>query len=189
MKKPFLFILTTVSVVVLFVACTTESNELSAFTSTPIDKSGVDISKTRISIDKSDYRLDLYEGDKLLKRYPVVLGPNPIDDKMREGDGCTPEGIFHVRTKYAHAKWSRFIWVDYPNEESWKKFEKRKIEGMIQEDAKIGGDIGIHGVWEGYDSMIADRDNWTLGCISLTNPDIRELYDLVQDGTEIEIHK
>ena len=189
MKKLIPSILTTVSIVILFVACTDGSPDISHLDTTPIDKSKVDITKTRISIDKSDYQLHLYEGDKLLKTYPVVLGPNPIDDKMREGDGCTPEGVFHVRTKYAHAKWSRFIWVDYPNEESWKKFEKRKIEGMIPKDATIGGDIGIHGVWEGYDSMIADRENWTLGCISLTNPDIRELYDLVRDGTEIEIHK
>jgi murein L,D-transpeptidase YafK len=31
--------------------------------------------------------------------------------------------------------------------------------------------------------------NWTLGCIALTNPDIRELYKCLPDGTPVEIRK
>ena len=178
----------TALVVLLFVACTSATDN-SPIPTGPIDKSKVDITKTRILIDKSDYRLHLYEGDSLLKSYPCVFGPNAVDDKMREGDGCTPEGVFHVRTKYAHASWSRFIWVDYPNEDSWVKFNKRKTEGMIPPDSRIGGEIGIHGVPDGYDHIIKEKQNWTLGCISLTTDDILELYELVQDGSEIKIRK
>ena len=29
--------------------------------------------------------------------------------------------------------------------------------------------------------------DWTLGCISLLNPDVRDLYDLVPDGTLVLI--
>ncbi len=143
--------------------------------------------RTRIVIDKSDYRLHLYEGDRLLRTYPMVLGFEPIGDKCREGDGRTPEGKFHIRTKYAHAKWSKFIWLDYPTDESWQRFNARKAAGEIPATASIGGDIGIHGVPEGRDEIIFDRQNWTLGCISLQRAHVDELYALIRTGTEILI--
>lgn len=156
---------------------------------TLVNISEIDTQQTHILIDKSDYQLTLFEGDKVLKKYPVVLGRNPIDDKRQSGDACTPEGIFHVRTKYPHAKWSRFIWVDYPNESSWKKFKAGQASGEIPSTASIGGEIGIHGVPEGRDDLISDRVNWTLGCISLSNRHSRELYSLLPSGAQIEIRK
>ena len=110
----------------------------------------VDPSQTSLFIDKSDYRLYLLEAEDTLKWYPVVFGFNPVDDKMQEGDGCTPEGRFQLRSMYEHQKWERFLWIDYPTKESWKKFEARKSAGIIPEDASIGGEIGIHGVPSGY---------------------------------------
>jgi lipoprotein-anchoring transpeptidase ErfK/SrfK len=29
--------------------------------------------------------------------------------------------------------------------------------------------------------------NWTLGCIGMTNPDIRDLYQYILDGTPVQI--
>lgn len=152
-----------------------------------LDVSGIDTMQTRIVIEKSKYRLHLYEGDSLLRSYPVVLGGDPVTDKHQEGDSRTPEGLFHVRTKYDHAKWSKFIWVDYPTEESYRRFEARKAAGKIAQDASIGGEIGIHGVPEGRDDLIRNGHNWTLGCISLTRADVDELYALIRTGTEIRI--
>lgn len=186
MLKRIVPILTSVSIFLLFLSCRPAGE---ATKMNPIDQSKVDVSKTRIFIEKEAYRLHLYEGDELLRSYPVVFGYNPIDDKMQSGDGCTPEGIFHIRTKYPHKSWSHFIWVDYPNAESQLKFKQRKAKGLISHEAEIGGDIGIHGVPKGYDWMIDEKENWTLGCISLENEHIQELYQLVQDGTEIEIRK
>ena len=126
---------------------------------------------------------------EILNSYPVVLGPDPVNDKLMEGDGCTPEGIFGIRDKYPHRKWTRFIWLDYPNEESWKKFNKAKADGKIPQDATIGGEVGIHGVPPGKDCWIDKGENWTLGCISLKNADIVELYDFITSDMEIFIHK
>lgn len=147
----------------------------------------IDTNLTRILIDKSDYQLYLFENDCLLRTYPVVLGLDPVTDKMFEGDGCTPEGKFKVRTKYAHAKWSKFIWVDYQTAESWEKFKTRKAAGMIAQYRTIGGEIGIHGVPECLDSLIDRHINWTLGCISLKRADVDELYGAIRTGTDIEI--
>ena len=142
-----------------------------------------------VVIDKSEYTLSIFTADTLVKQYDVVFGGNPIDDKHKEGDKCTPEGVFGMRDKYPHRSWSKFIWIDYPNEASWKKFNKRKADGIIKEGETIGGEVGIHGVPEGMDHMIDDKSNWTLGCISMKNKDLNELYPYVTKQTKITIQK
>ena len=141
----------------------------------------------KIVIDKSAYTLQVYHKDSLLITYPCVFGFNEIDDKHQEGDGCTPDGEFGIRSMYPHKNWTYFIWVDYPNEESWRRFRERKANGIIEEGGTIGGEIGIHGVPEGADDLISSRINWTLGCISLTNADITDLYKSINKTTTMEI--
>lgn len=138
-------------------------------------------------IDKSDYTLTVMHKDKKLITYPCVFGFNPIDDKSQEGDGCTPEGTFKIRSMYAHKSWSYFIWIDYPNTSSWEKFKKRKAEGKLSSDATIGGEVGIHGVPVGMDELIDQKSNWTLGCISLKTNDITDLYKSIGSTTTMKI--
>lgn len=125
-----------------------------------------------MKIDKSAYKVYIYHNEEKLITYPRVFGFNAEDDKMQEGDGCTPEGNFGVRSMYAHSSWKYFIWIDYPNEESWSRFKQRKTDRILSNEATVGGEIGIHGM----DDMIENKTNWTLGCISLTNADIEDLY-------------
>jgi murein L,D-transpeptidase YafK len=148
-----------------------------------------DINKDSISIliEKSKYKLTILYNDKRIKSYPVVFGSNPVDDKLRQGDSCTPEGIFKVRAFYPHKSWSKFIWIDYPTDNSWKNHNIAKSNGTISQNSSIGGEIGIHGVPAGYDNMIDEKYNWTLGCISLKNVDVNEIYTLIKIGTKIEI--
>ncbi|MCR9171036.1 MAG: L,D-transpeptidase [bacterium] len=152
-----------------------------------IAQNGIRKSDLKIHIDKSEYYLAVKHKDSVLIKYPCVFGFNAVDDKAMEGDGCTPEGEFGVRSMYAHKSWKYFIWIDYPNAESWRRFKKRKADGDIPSDATIGGEVGIHGVPEGMDSMIEDGTNWTLGCISLKNAHITDLYKSINRSTKIEI--
>lgn len=145
--------------------------------------------KITIQIDKSDYQLLVFTADTLVKTFPVVLGGNPTDDKLMQGDQCTPEGNFKIVSKYPHKSWSKFIWINYPTPDSWRKHKKAKAEGRIPKNAKIGGEIGIHGVPKGSDLMIKTGVNWTLGCISLTNKDVNELYPFIDKNTDILIRK
>ena len=140
-----------------------------------------------ILIDKSDYTLQVYHKDSLLITYPCVFGFDAVSDKMKEGDGATPEGDFGIRSMYPHRSWEYFIWIDYPNAESWSRFKKRKADGIIESNATIGGEVGIHGVPEGADEMITNKTNWTLGCISLTNEHITDLYKSINSSTKIKI--
>ncbi|MDB4293630.1 L,D-transpeptidase [Maribacter sp.] len=142
-----------------------------------------------ILIDKSDYKLYVRTDSIRIKEYPVVFGTNPIDDKLMQGDRSTPEGHFKVCEFYPHKSWSKFIWIDYPTANSWEKHNSAKSEHKIPKDAKIGGEIGIHGVPDNNSSLIRERINWTWGCISLTNEDVGDLYSIVYKGMEIEITK
>lgn len=153
-----------------------------------LDSLKLDKRKVYIQIEKSKRTLFLKVGETIVKSYPVVLGFNPTDDKMKEGDGCTPEGTFKIQSQYPHKSWNKFIWIDYPNAESKKKFAERKKKGLIPKNAKIGGEIGIHGVPKGTDMFIDMGKDWTLGCISLKNKDVSEVYSLVKAGTKIIIN-
>jgi murein L,D-transpeptidase YafK len=154
-----------------------------------IDSAGIDSKTLRILIVKSKYELSVWSGKIKLKTYSVVFGPNPVDDKLRQGDMCTPEGIFKIKSKYPHASWSKFMWIDYPNAASWKKHNEAKQKGIIPANAKIGGEVGIHGVPKGCDYAIDQKQNWTLGCISLKNKDVNEIYEVVSVNTVVEIKK
>jgi lipoprotein-anchoring transpeptidase ErfK/SrfK len=152
-----------------------------------INPADVDKDKVFILIDKSSYRLYVYEDVTLLKSYPVVFGNDDLGDKMMAGDRETPEGTFHIIAKRYDNRWSRFLLLDYPTPASEQKFEERKAEHLIPENAQIGGGIGIHGTWPKDDFVFIYRQNWTNGCISMHNADVDELYNLVKVGTPVVI--
>lgn len=143
----------------------------------------------QIIIDKSDYELHVYDDKGWYATYPVVFGASPLEDKKMEGDRKTPEGTFKIQAKKPHEKWYRFLAIDYPTKESYEKFKQRKESGEIPSSAKIGGSIGIHGTWPHEDFQIDRYKNWTLGCISMKNEDVLELYAYVPVGTKVTIRK
>ncbi len=142
-----------------------------------------------IIIDKSDYELLVFDNNGWLCTYPVVFGNNDQGDKLMQGDRRTPEGSFKIIHKKYHNYWNRFMLLDYPNKESYEKFEHRKTRGLIPGDSKIGGGIGIHGTLPKQDYMVDKYYNWTLGCISLKRGDVEELYNMIPEGTSVVIKK
>jgi murein L,D-transpeptidase YafK len=135
-------------------------------------------SVTRIHVKKSTHTLELFADKTLVKTYAVALGPGGSGPKLREGDKVTPVGRYFV----GHAipsQFHLFMWVSYPNADDKKRFETLKSEGKLPKDARIGGDIGIHGG--------GGRGDWTLGCIALENDEIVELSRLVKDGAIVDL--
>jgi murein L,D-transpeptidase YafK len=142
---------------------------------------------TVIMVHKLTRKLTCYRGLTPIKTYPVVLGNNPRNDKLCQGDACTPEGVYRVRAKYPHPRWDSFIWLDYPNNQNWLKFAQAKKTGRIPPEADIGGEVGIHGTED--PSRNLSGINWTAGCISLLNKDLQEIYPMVNDKTLVVITK
>ncbi len=153
-------------------------------------KKGYDVNRdkpTIIVVHKLSRKLTCYRGLTPLKTYPVVLGNDPRNDKLCQGDTCTPEGVYRIRAKYPHPRWDSFIWLDYPNTSNWLKFAKAKKTGRIPPDANIGGEVGIHGTEDPLRN--SSGLNWTKGCISLQNKDLDEIYPMVNDKTLVVITK
>jgi murein L,D-transpeptidase YafK len=142
---------------------------------------------TVVVVHKSSRKLTLYRGLTPLKTYKIVLGNDPYNDKLRQGDNCTPEGVYRVVCKYPHQKWSYFILLDYPNTQNWLKFGRAKKAGRLPLEADIGGAIGIHGTEDASKNL--SGTNWTKGCVSLLNRDLEEIYPLINEKTLVVINK
>jgi murein L,D-transpeptidase YafK len=154
-----------------------------------LDASAGPVGAVSIIIDKSDYELSVYDSKGWYATYPVVFGNNSLDDKKMEGDNNTPEGSFQILSKRVHEKWCRFLALNYPTAEDREKFNERKQRGEIPANAKIGGSIGIHGVWPHEDFVIDKYKNWTMGCVSMKNDDVIELYGYTNKGASVTIRK
>lgn len=156
---------------------------------TSFNKSVYSKSAYYIVIDKSDYELHVFDAEGWLITFPVVLGNNDLGDKLYQGDRKTPEGTFTIVSRRYHNKWCRYMGIDYPTPADVDKFNWRKQRGIIPSSAKIGGDIGIHGTWPREDYAVDQYQNWTLGCISLKNEHVKQLYNMIPVGTRVTIRR
>lgn len=172
---------------VLFAVCTASSSFKRPL---KINKQFANRNTYSVLVIKSRYEMKIFDstGD-WLATYPVVFGNKDMGDKMMQGDRRTPEGSFHISYKRKHEKWNRFLMIDYPNEESIAKFNRRKAAGIIPANAQIGGGIGIHGTWPHEDFAVDAYQNWTEGCISTKNKYVQELFDMLPIGTKVDIRR
>ena len=152
------------------------------------------VEKPRIVVYKNARKLEFYSGKTLLRTYRIGLGFSPVADKVREGDGATPEGEFYVFVKNNKSAYYLSLGVSYPNVEDADRGLRDGLITKAQHDAiveahrkkigppqytKLGGLIYIHGN--------GAKSDWTWGCVALENADMKELYDAVSVGTPVTI--
>ena len=169
----------------------TETQTIPSYASlhVPINPDTLNRDSLMIVVSKAKYTLDVYYRRKKIRSYKAVFGPKPLENKKMEGDRCTPEGWFTIKNKNGASKYNKFMLLNYPNDSSIAAFARLKAAGTIPPSAKIGGDVGIHGIWKGGDDMIELGVCWTDGCVAIKNKDIDELYTLVPEGTRVFIRK
>jgi murein L,D-transpeptidase YafK len=134
---------------------------------------------TRIAVDKSDRLMVVYGGATELSRYRIALGSSPVGDKLRQGDGRTPEGRFRIDRKNAKSAFTLSLGLDYPQAED----RARAVAGGYDP----GGDIMIHGQPNAVPNGIQLTGDWTAGCIALPTAAIREVFAAAEVGTLVEI--
>ena len=125
----------------------------------------------------------------MIRSYAAVFGPRPLENKYMEGDRCTPEGWYKIKMKNPASQYNKFMLLDYPNDSTIKRFTALKQKGAVPATAKMGGNVGIHGIWKGGDDMIELGVGWTDGCVALKNADVDELYSFVGVGTRVCIKR
>jgi murein L,D-transpeptidase YafK len=142
-----------------------------------------------IIVDKSDYELKVYDEEGWYATYPVVFGSKDLGDKMKEGDKKTPDGKFKVILKKIHPKWGYELLLDYPNDESQRRFNQRKANGSIPKTAKIGNGIAIHATRKDEEWTVDNFYNWTDGCVSVKYTEMKDLYSYIPVGTPVTIQQ
>ena len=110
-------------------------------------------------------------------------------NKQMEGDRNTPEGWFTITRLNPNSKYNKFMELSYPDREHYENFERLKQKGVIPKTARIGGNVGIHGIWKNGDDMIELGVGWTDGCVAIKNCDMDELYKFAGVGTRVFIKK
>jgi len=144
---------------------------------------GAQLRADRIYVDKSEHRLDVYSGNKVIASFKAGFGVYPVGPKQRQGDRKTPEGKYVLDYKNPNSAYYRSIHISYPNAADRASARERRVDP--------GGLIMIHG--EPNDREIARRirdygyRDWTDGCIALSDEDMKSLWDMVKVPVPIEI--
>ena len=135
----------------------------------------------RVLVVKKDRTLQLLKQGKVIKSYKVALGGNPVGPKTRQGDHKTPEGVYVLDSRNAHSQFHKSIHISYPNTHDLAAARARGVSP--------GGDIFVHGLPNGYGWVGPSHrlKDWTDGCIAVTNEEIEEIWNIVPNGTPIEI--
>jgi murein L,D-transpeptidase YafK len=128
----------------------------------------------QILVDKSERRLQLLRGGKVIRTYRVRLGNAPIGHKLQQGDERTPEGVYRISGRNANSHYHLSLRVSYPNDADRRQARMQGVDP--------GGDIMIHG-----GNSSAWPYDWTDGCIAVTNSEIEEIWSLVPTGTRVLI--
>lgn len=133
----------------------------------------------RLLVDKSDRILIAYSGTREIARYTNIrFGDAPQGHKQFEGDERTPEGNYTINGRNPKSAYHLSLRISYPNaaDRAYARAQGRSP----------GGDIFIHGQPNRWPGPTLASD-WTDGCIALSNAEIKQLWDLVPDGTPITI--
>ncbi|RQO31594.1 hypothetical protein DBR32_06465 [Taibaiella sp. KBW10] len=142
-----------------------------------------------VYVDKTNYLVALLYKRRRIRQYRAVFGPDRLKDKTYEGDRATPEGWFKILSVNDNSNWGKFILLNYPNDESYKKHKDAKSKGLIPPSVGIGSAIGIHGTYPTGAKMVEMGLGWTDGCVSMTTEDIMDFYKFIRPGVRVYIKK
>lgn len=135
-----------------------------------------------IVVEKKSHILMVFNQGVLLKKYRVALGTQPVGHKQFEGDRKTPEGLYYINGKNPNSSYYKNLGISYPNAND---LAYAKTYGK-----SAGGDVKIHGLppsWADLGKTQCEND-WTWGCIALSNEEMEELYTHVKIGSPIFIY-
>lgn len=148
----------------------------------------------RIVVVKSTGLLHLYDRGRLVRTYPVTIGPEKPGRPGTREVRATPQGDFYVCTKNGQSPHHRFLGLSYPDraatEWGWRRGwitagEAGAIVAALNRrecppwNTALGGGIGLHGAGDGRSA--------TAGCVALRDADVEELFDVLRIGDEVQI--
>ena len=149
--------------------------------------------RTKIDISIRDQRLKLRRGRKIVRSYPVSTSRFGIGTE--EGSLKTPLGNFRIAEKIGHGAEVGTIFKarvplgpddPLPDTEDFVTTRILWLDGLDPENANTRDRyIYIHG--RKHEDKIGTPDSH--GCIRMRNADVIELFDLVDETTQVVIRE
>ena len=135
----------------------------------------------RVLVRKSERRMYLMRGEEILRSYRISLGLRPEGSKERAGDYRTPEGSYRLARRNPNSDYFLSIQVSYPGPQD--------LERARRNHWNPGGSVMVHGQPNSprHPAGFYAREDWTDGCIALTNADMTEFWLLTHDNMPIDI--
>jgi murein L,D-transpeptidase YafK len=134
-----------------------------------------------VVVEKADRKLHLIKDGAPIRTFDIALGIRPVGDKEKEGDFKTPEGRYLLDTRNPNSEYFLSIHVSYPNGGDIREARSKGVDP--------GGAIMIHGQPNepSRSETYYRTQDWTNGCIAVSNSDMIDIWLMTDDNTPIEI--
>jgi len=151
------------------------------FTSLATTEAGVFPVADQVIVEKANRKLHLIRDGEPFRTFDVALGIRPVGDKVQEGDFRTPEGRYTLDARNPGSEFFLSIHVSYPNSEDRRQASDRGVSP--------GGSIMIHGQpnTPTKSEVFYRTQDWTNGCIAVSNSDMIDIWLMTGENTPIEI--
>ncbi len=135
----------------------------------------------KVVVEKEKRKLHLIKDEEIFRTFDIALGIAPIGDKETEGDFKTPEGTYMLDTRNPNSVYFLSIHISYPNSGDWREARAKGVSP--------GGQIMIHGQPNAptYSAAYYRKQDWTNGCIAVSNSDMIDIWLMAPNDIPIEI--
>jgi murein L,D-transpeptidase YafK len=135
----------------------------------------------KVLVEKGKRQLHLLKNNQPFRTFQIALGSAPEGDKEREGDQKTPEGQYYLDLRNSDSDFFLSIRVSYPNSTDRAAARQKGIDP--------GGQIMIHGQpnVQIYSRSYYSSEDWTNGCIAVSNSDMIDIWLMTPNNVPIEI--
>ncbi len=136
----------------------------------------------RVVIEKAARLLHLVQDGEAFRTFKIALGISPVGDKLREGDFKTPEGKYLLDGRNPNSDFFLSIHISYPDPVDWRQASEAGYDNP-------GSAIMIHGQPNSptYSEAYYQTQDWTNGCIAVSNSDMIDIWLMTGEDTPIEI--
>ena len=134
-----------------------------------------------VVVEKSKRKLHLVKDGEFFRTFDIALGMFPIGDKNKEGDQRTPEGVYQLDMRNPDSDFFLSIHISYPDGADRRAARANGLEP--------GGQIMIHGQPNEptYSEAYYAKEDWTNGCIALSNSDMIDIWLMTPNVVKIDI--
>ena len=134
-----------------------------------------------VLVEKGKRKLHLLKDGEPFRTFDIALGLAPEGDKEQEGDQKTPEGRYILDERNPDSDYFLSIHISYPSARDRNEARQKGVDP--------GGAIMIHGQPNvpTFSQAYYRREDWTNGCIAVSNSDMIDIWLMTPDDTPIEI--